>query len=64
LRNKVMSTVGIAKDTLAEGADTVKRSAQRAFSGADDYVRESPWVAIGLAAVVGAVAGILVARRS
>ena len=64
LRNKVMSTVGIAKETLAEGADTVKRGAQRAFSGADDYVRESPWVAIGLAAVVGAVAGILVARRS
>jgi ElaB/YqjD/DUF883 family membrane-anchored ribosome-binding protein len=64
LRNKVMSTVGIAKETLADGADTVRRGAQRAFSGADDYVRESPWVAIGLAAVVGAVAGILVARRS
>jgi ElaB/YqjD/DUF883 family membrane-anchored ribosome-binding protein len=64
LRNKVMSTVGIAKETLAGGADTVKRGAQRAFSSADDYVRESPWVAIGLAAVVGAVAGILVARRS
>lgn len=64
LRAKVMSTVGAAKQTLAQGADTVKRGAQRAFSGADDYVRESPWVAIGLAAVVGAVAGILVARRS
>ena len=55
--------MGAAKETLAEGAETVKRGAQRAFSGADDYVRESPWVAIGLAAVVGAVAGILVARR-
>jgi ElaB/YqjD/DUF883 family membrane-anchored ribosome-binding protein len=64
LRNKVMSTVGIAKETLAGSADTVKRSAQRALESADDYVRESPWVAIGLAAVVGAVAGILVARRS
>jgi ElaB/YqjD/DUF883 family membrane-anchored ribosome-binding protein len=64
LRTKVMSTVGIAKDTLAGGADTVKRSAQRAFSSADDYVRESPWVAIGVAAAVGAIAGILVARRS
>jgi ElaB/YqjD/DUF883 family membrane-anchored ribosome-binding protein len=64
VRNKVASTVGAAKDTLAHGADTLKRGAQRAFSGADDYVRDSPWVAIGLAAVVGAVAGILVARRS
>ncbi len=64
VRNKVASTVGAAKETLAQGADTFKRGAQKAFSGADDYVRDSPWIAIGLAAVVGAVAGILVARRS
>ncbi len=64
VRKKVASTVGAAKETLSQGADTLKRGAQKAFDGADDYVRESPWVAIGLAAVVGAVAGILVARRS
>jgi len=64
LRTKVMSTVGAAKERLAEGADTVKQGASRAFDTADVYVRESPWIAIGLAAVVGAVAGILVARRS
>jgi ElaB/YqjD/DUF883 family membrane-anchored ribosome-binding protein len=64
VRNKVASTVGAAKETLSQGADTLKRGAQRAFGGADDYVHDSPWVAIGLAAVVGAVAGILVARRS
>jgi ElaB/YqjD/DUF883 family membrane-anchored ribosome-binding protein len=64
VRNKVLATVGAAKETLAGSADTIKRQAQRAISGADDYVRESPWVAVGLAALVGAVAGILVARRS
>jgi ElaB/YqjD/DUF883 family membrane-anchored ribosome-binding protein len=64
VRNKVLATVGAAKETLAGGADTIKRQTQRAISGADDYVRESPWVAVGLAALVGAVAGILVARRS
>ena len=31
---------------------------------ADDYVRESPWQAIGIAALVGAVVGILATRRS
>ena len=45
VRNKVASTVGAAKETLSHGADTLKRGAQKAFSGADDYVRESPWVA-------------------
>jgi ElaB/YqjD/DUF883 family membrane-anchored ribosome-binding protein len=64
VRSKVMRAVDSAKDSLAGGADTVRRQAQRAASGADDYVRESPWQAVGLAAVVGAVVGILVARRS
>jgi ElaB/YqjD/DUF883 family membrane-anchored ribosome-binding protein len=64
VRNKVMRAMDAAKEGLAGGADTLKRQAQRAASGADDYVRESPWVAVGVAAVVGAVVGILVSRRS
>jgi ElaB/YqjD/DUF883 family membrane-anchored ribosome-binding protein len=64
LRERVKSTVAAAKESLAEGAETVRRQAQNVWSGADGYVRESPWIAIGLAALVGAVAGILVARRS
>lgn len=64
IRSRVMATVGSAKETLAGGAETLRRQAQKAVSGADDYVRESPWAAVGLAALVGAVVGILVARRS
>ena len=64
MRSKVMATVQSAKETLADSADALRRHAQKAASGADDYVRESPWVAVGLAALVGAVVGILVARRS
>jgi ElaB/YqjD/DUF883 family membrane-anchored ribosome-binding protein len=64
VRSRVMRAVDSAKDSLAGRADTLRRQAQKAASGADDYVRESPWQAVGLAAVVGAVVGILVARRS
>jgi ElaB/YqjD/DUF883 family membrane-anchored ribosome-binding protein len=64
LRNKVMSTVAAAKESLADHAGTFRRQAQNVWSDADDYVHESPWIAVGLAALVGAVAGILVARRS
>jgi ElaB/YqjD/DUF883 family membrane-anchored ribosome-binding protein len=64
VRSRVMRAVDAAKDTLGGSADTLRRQAQKAASGADDYVRESPWQAVGLAAVVGAVVGILVARRS
>lgn len=64
VRGKVTSALDAAKESLTGGADTVRRHAQKALDGADDYVRESPWAAVGLAALVGAVVGILVARRS
>jgi ElaB/YqjD/DUF883 family membrane-anchored ribosome-binding protein len=64
MRSKVMATVQSAKEALTDGAEALRRQAQKAASGADDYVRESPWAAVGLAALVGAVVGILVARRS
>jgi ElaB/YqjD/DUF883 family membrane-anchored ribosome-binding protein len=64
MRTKVMATVDAAKETLADSAETLRRQAQRAMSGADGYVRESPWAAVGVAALVGALVGILVARRS
>jgi ElaB/YqjD/DUF883 family membrane-anchored ribosome-binding protein len=64
MRSKVMATVDAAKETLADSAETLRRQAQRAVSGADEYVRESPWAAVGVAALVGALVGVLVARRS
>ncbi len=64
MRERVMQAVGNAKDSLADSTETLRRRAQVAMSGADDYVRESPWAAVGLAALVGAVVGILVTRRS
>jgi ElaB/YqjD/DUF883 family membrane-anchored ribosome-binding protein len=64
LRTKVLETVATAKETLADSAETLRRQAQRAMNGADEYVRESPWAAVGVAALVGALVGILVARRS
>jgi len=49
---------------LADGADAIRQRAQDVASSADDYVRDSPWQAIGIAALVGAVVGILATRRS
>lgn len=64
VRNKVMRAVDAAKDGLADRADTLKRQAQKVATTADDYVHDSPWQAVGIAALVGAVVGILAARRS
>ena len=64
VRNKVLRAVDSAKETLADSADTLRRQAQQAATTADDYVHDSPWQAVGIAALVGAVVGILAIRRS
>ena len=64
VRNKVLRAVDAAKDSLSEGADTLRRQAQNVATSADDYVHDSPWQAVGIAALVGAVVVILATRRS
>ncbi len=64
VRSKVQRAVDATKQSLSESADTLRRQAQDVAATADDYVRESPWQAIGIAALVGAVVGILATRRS
>lgn len=64
VRNKVLRAVDTAKSSLADSAETVRRQAQRVATTADDYVHDSPWQAVGIAALVGAVVGVLASRRS
>ena len=64
VRSKVQRAVDATKQSLADGAETIRQHAQDVASTADDYVRDSPWQAVGIAALVGAVVGILATRRS
>jgi ElaB/YqjD/DUF883 family membrane-anchored ribosome-binding protein len=64
VRGKVQRAVDAAKESIADSADHLRKHAQRAAGTADDYVRDSPWQAVGIAALVGAVVGILATRRS
>ena len=64
MRDKVQRAVDAAKQSFSEGADSVRRQAQSVADSADDYIRESPWQAVGIAALVGAVVGMLLTRRS
>jgi ElaB/YqjD/DUF883 family membrane-anchored ribosome-binding protein len=64
VRAKVQRAVDATKQSFADRAVSLRDRAQRAASTADDYVRDSPWQAVGIAALVGAVVGILATRRS
>ena len=37
--------------------------AKEAAKAADEYVREHPWGAVGIAAVAGLLVGVMIARR-
>jgi ElaB/YqjD/DUF883 family membrane-anchored ribosome-binding protein len=64
VRNRVSKAVVAAKESLLDRTESLRRQAQRAATTADDYVHDSPWQAVGIAALVGAVVGILATRRS
>jgi ElaB/YqjD/DUF883 family membrane-anchored ribosome-binding protein len=64
VRGKVQRAVEATKQSMADSAQSLRKQAQKAASTADDYVRDSPWQAVGIAALVGAVVGILATRRS
>jgi ElaB/YqjD/DUF883 family membrane-anchored ribosome-binding protein len=64
VRTRVENAIASAKQGLADGVETVKSKARFAATTADDYVHESPWQALGIAALAGVVVGFLAARRS
>lgn len=63
MRAKLGAKLASARETVSEQAENIRERARAAVSGADDYVRESPWQALGVAALVGAAVGYLVASR-
>lgn len=63
VRNKVQRAVDATKQSLADGVGAIRHHTQKVANTADDYVRDSPWQAVGIAALVGAVVGIVATRR-
>jgi ElaB/YqjD/DUF883 family membrane-anchored ribosome-binding protein len=64
VRNKVQRAITTAKESIAESADTLRQQAQRVAGTADDFVRDSPWQAVGIAALIGVLIGLVATRRS
>ena len=67
LRASVEQNLAIAKDRLRDLQQAATEKTQAAAHAADEYVHEHPWQAIGIAAglsgVIGMVVGLLLNRR-
>lgn len=62
-RAKAGESLRVAKARLAEVQAVVAAQTKATAKAADDYVRANPWQAMGIAAAVGFVFGMLITRR-
>ena len=52
-----------AKATLTNMKRDAAGKARKIAADSDDYVHESPWTAVGFAAAIGLLLGVLIARK-
>jgi len=62
-RAKVEETLAAAKLRLGPLGEEAAEHTRAAVRAADDYVREHPWQAVGIAALAGIALGLLISRR-
>ena len=63
MRMRMQDRLDQAKADLARLQETAVARAKDAGRVADNYVHDNPWTAIGIAAGVGVVLGMLISRR-
>lgn len=63
IRSKVEHTLAEARSSANAGIAAVRGRAEDATEATDEYVRENPWAAIGIAAAVGIIIGFVAGRR-
>ena len=59
-RQKIEQSLIEGKKALADAEKTLVKKSKEAADVADDYVRENPWSAVGIAAGVGLILGLLI----
>jgi ElaB/YqjD/DUF883 family membrane-anchored ribosome-binding protein len=62
-RAKVKDSLGSAKEQLGPLGEEAAKQASAAVRATDEYIREHPWQAIGIAALVGLALGLLISRK-
>jgi ElaB/YqjD/DUF883 family membrane-anchored ribosome-binding protein len=63
LRTRASEALGRAKQRLHDAQTAVANNTRAAARATDDFVHENPWGAVGVAAGIGFLVGLLVSRR-
>ena len=62
-RGRAQDTLRRVRERLNTFDSDLGEEARAALDQADEYVKQYPWAAVGIAAAVGVVLGLLLARR-
>lgn len=63
LRAKTEASLAVAKEKMADAQEALVEKTKVAAKVTDEYVHDNPWQAVGIAAGIGLVIGLLIGRR-
>jgi ElaB/YqjD/DUF883 family membrane-anchored ribosome-binding protein len=63
IRSKALETIAGAKESISGFEGVLADKAKEVAQGADDFVHRNPWEAVGVAAGLGLLIGLLIRRR-
>lgn len=62
-RERIQATLATTKAKLIDAERALLEKTKQAARATDDYVHDNPWQAVGVAAGVGFLLGLLIGRR-
>lgn len=62
-RAKAEESLAAARERLADVQEDALRQARELMTEGEEYVRQNPWQAVGIAAGIGLLVGLLLSRR-
>ena len=62
VRERIQENLAAAKERLAAAQESVVAKTKQAANATDEYVHENPWKAVGIAAGVSLIVGMLISR--
>ena len=63
MTDEIQAGINAGKYSLDDIQRLVSEKGKEAADATDQFVRENPWAALGIAAAVGCVLGILISRK-
>ena len=63
LREDIRNSLTRARETLKRAETGLREQGKVAVDATEEYVHKHPWQALGLAAAIGALIGLLLSRR-